>query len=159
MVHDTVMLRAYPLRTTLLLPLAVVLISCGGDDDGQEVEGLITIEKPTAEPTYETYEETARVSGPRWTSVESVTWSNAAGGNGAANLTVQRNCVVLFFVFSECNHAWDASIPLAIGTNVITVTGHGWEGDYTRAAIAITRLACPPPPPATPFSQWPLACR
>jgi hypothetical protein len=147
------------LPKTLLLPLVAALISCGGDDDAEEVEGLISIEMPTSEPTHETYEERALVSGPRWTSVEQVTWNNAAGGNGAANLRFERNCYGFLIVFPECNHAWDATIPLSIGVNVITVTGYGSEGDYTRATIAITRLGCPPPPPATPFAQWPLACR
>ena len=158
MTHDVEMHTR--LRAALLLPpVAAALISCGGDDHGEEVEGLIAIEEPTTEPTYETYEQTARVSGPRSTSVESVAWSNAAGGSGAANLTFRQNCFAFIIVFAECNHAWDATIPLSIGTNVITVVGHGWEGDYTRAAIAITRLRCPAPPPATPFEKWPFACR
>jgi hypothetical protein len=149
------------LRTALLAPLVVALISCGGGDDPEEIEGLISIDRPTGSPTYETYAQSVHASGSRSTSVTSVAWTNAAGGNGAANLTLQRNCVAfpIPIVFPECNHAWDATIPLIIGANVITVTGYDSDGDFGRDTITITRRACPPPPPATPFAEWPLACR
>lgn len=147
------------LRTALLVPLIVALISCGDGDDREEIEGLVTIERPTGQPTYQTYAQTVQASGPRWTSVDTVNWSNAAGGSGAANLTFQQNCFAFIIVFAQCNHEWNASIPLVIGANVITVIGFGSDGDFGRDTITITRLACPPPPPATPFAQWPFDCR
>jgi hypothetical protein len=118
------------LPKTLLLPLVAALISCGGDDDAEEVEGLISIEMPTSEPTHETYEETALVSGPRWTSVEQVTWNNAAGGNGAANLRFERNCYGFLIVFPECNHASDdrdyaPGMPAAPSGNTLRAVAPG----------------------------------
>lgn len=149
------------MRRTLALPLIALLISCGGQEEGREIEGMLTIEEPTDAPTYETYAQAVRVSGPRWTDVESVTWVNAAGGAGGAELTLQRNCVAfpLPFVFAECNHEWNASVPLQVGANVITVIGYDSDHDFGRDSITITRRACPAPPPATPLGQIPLPCR
>jgi hypothetical protein len=149
------------LRTTLALALVALLVACGGHEEGHEIEGMLTIDEPTEAPTYETYAQTVRVSGPRYTSVESVTWTNAAGGSGAATLTLQRNCFAfpLPFVFPECNHEWNASVALVVGVNVITVTGYDSDHDFGRDSIAITRRACPAPPPATPLGQIPLPCR
>ena len=127
----------------MLAPAVVALISCAGEEDERnEVEGFVTINAVTA-PMYRA---TPALSGSRYTSAHTVNWRTDAGASGSANLTLQRNCVAfpIPFVFPECNHAWNASIPLVVGTNTITVIGFGDDGDWGQAAITITRLACPP---------------
>jgi len=140
------------LRVAVLVPLVIALSSCGGgdEDEPQEIQGLITIESPTANSTYgDTYEEAVNLSGSRSQTAREVSWSNAASGSGAATLTAEE-C----FFFSAgpfvCNTGWSAEVPLVVGTNVITVIAYNPNRDFGQDTITITRLACPPPSPAAP---------
>jgi hypothetical protein len=127
------------LLVAALAPLLMGLSACGGDDDDpREIEGLVTIESPTGNPTFgPTSQATVNLSGSRSVTVNAVTWSNSAGGSGTATLTVQE--CVLFGVRIACNHGWSMSVSLAVGTNTITVHGTDSEGDFGQDTITITR--------------------
>ena len=123
-------------RGVVLAPLLVALISCGGGSDDEperhEVPGLISISQPSQGSS--TSSATALVRGPRSNTVHTVTWSNSAGGTGSATLG---SCG--FFPSPLPLPCWEASIPLSVGTNVITAIGDGSDGEFCRATITITR--------------------
>ena len=74
-----------------------------------------------------------------------VTWSNATtGASGTAHQTPKYVCL-----FSTCvliGHSWYASIPLAVGGNITTVTAIDPSGYFGRATIAVTRTPDITPP-------------
>ena len=130
------------LLVAVLAPLLVGLSACGGgddEDDPREIEGLVTIETPTASPTFgPTSQMTVNVSGSRSITVNAVTWSNSAGGSGTGTLTVEE-CSLFGVGPIPCNHGWHISVPLAVGTNTIKVIGTDAEGDFGQDTITITR--------------------
>ena len=130
------------LLAAVLAPLLVGLGACGGggDEDGpREIEGLVTIETPTASPTFgPTSQMTVNVSGSRSITVNGVTWSNSAGGSGTATITVEQ-CFPFGVGPIACNHGWSMSVPLAVGANTITVIGTDADGDFGKDTITITR--------------------
>src|SRR5262245_4835564 len=123
------------LRGVVLVPL-VALTSCGGGDDDaperHEVQGLIAITEPS--PGFSTSSATAALKGTRSNNVHTVRWSNSAGGSGSATLG---SCG--FFPVPLPLPCWQASVPLTIGANVITVVGDGSDGEFGQATITITR--------------------
>jgi hypothetical protein len=125
----------------MLAPLVIALASCGGDEEERrEVEGFVTINA-----TSQTYRATLELSGTRYASAHTVNWTTGAGASGPANLTFQSNCVLfpLPIVVSECNHRWNASVPLLLGANSITVMAFGDDGDWGQATTTVTREPCP----------------
>lgn len=131
------------LLVAALAPLLVELSACGGGDDEDEpheIEGLVTIESPTAGPTFgPTSQATVNISGSRSLTVNAVTWSNSAGGSGTSTLTVEE-CSLFGSGPFPCNHGWSMSVSLAVGTNTITVTGtNSAGGGFGRDTITITR--------------------
>ena len=124
------------LRVMVLAPLIVALVSCGGGDDEDtprhEVPGFIEIYEP--DPGFSTTNATVTVKGTGNSTVHTISWNNSAGGNGRGTVG---SC--LLFPFPLPLPCWQASIPLSIGTNVITVIGDGSEGRFGRATITITR--------------------
>ena len=132
-----------PLLVAVLAALLLVLSGCGGGDDDEdepsEIQGLVTIEVPTESPTYgPTAGVTVTVSGSRSATATSVTWSNSAGGSGAAQLTGEE-CFIGGFRF-PCNTAFNMTVLLAVGTNIITVIATNPGGDFGRDTITITRI-------------------
>jgi hypothetical protein len=129
------------LLSALLAPLLVGLGACGGggdEDQPREIPGLVTIESPgDSRPTCA---ETVTVSGSRSATAPSVTWSNSAGGSGTAALTGEE-CFIAGFRL-PCNTGFNMSVPLAVGTNTITVTATNPGGDFGRDTITLTRVAC-----------------
>ena len=131
-----------PMLVAVLAPLLIGISACGGggEDDGpEEVPGLVTIEFPADSPTFgPTSQATVTVSGSRSMFVKEVIWSNSAGGSGTAGLT-EDPCVILGIQLL-CNTRWSLSVPLAVGTNTITVTGNDPRGLFGRDTITITRI-------------------
>lgn len=130
------------LLSAVLAPSLVGLSACGAGDEDQpsEIPGLITIESPRDGSL--TCQETIAVSGSRSATAPSVTWSNSAGGSGSATLTGDE-CFFAGFRF-PCNTGFNMSVPLAVGTNTITVTATNPDGDFGRDTITLKRLACLP---------------
>jgi hypothetical protein len=107
---------------------------------------LVTIEVPTESSSYSTQSEMLRISGSRSIDVYAVNWTNTAGGSGGAFLSHQEQCFFFSVGPFPCNHEWDASIPLAVGENVITVTGSGANGNWGRDTITVVRQLETTPP-------------
>ena len=129
------------LLVVVLAPLLAGLSACGGGDDDapREISGLVTIEFPTASPAFGPVSQaTVDLSGSRSLTVNAVTWSNSAGGSGTATLTVQE-CFPFGVGPIPCNHGWSMSVPLAVGTNTITVIGtNAGSADFGQDTITIT---------------------
>ena len=128
------------LLSAVLAPSLVGLSACGGggEDEPREIPGLITIESPSDGDR--TCQETIAVSGSRSATAPSVTWSNSAGGSGTATLTGEE-CFIAGFRL-PCNTGFNMSVPLAVGTNTITVTATNPDGNFGRDTITLTRRAC-----------------
>lgn len=152
----------------LLLALVVLLAGCGGggggdavvDDPDQEGAGWITLENPDVPgSSYSTDSPTVTLAGgafisPTWWSCCSgsasdtgvtVTWANTTTGmSGRAYQFVIYSCF-----FSTCYpgyHIWHATIDLALGENLITVTATDPSGHLGRARITVTRTPDTTPP-------------
>lgn len=97
--------------------------SVGGG--GDVTAPSITITGPTSDPTYPTTSTPLTVSGTASDNVAvvSVTWSNSAGGSGTATGTT----------------SWSASIALAEGSNVITVTARDAANNTGTDIITVTK--------------------
>jgi len=119
----------------------LVVISCGGGggDDKEEVPNLITINSVAQNPTQASL---VNLSGTRSSTVNSVTWSNAAGGSGTAALAADTCGFPLPFPV-PCNERWTATIPLVVGDNLITVIGYGGIDEFTRLTTTIRRTPWP----------------
>lgn len=92
---------------------------------------VMTITLPTSAPTYSTSSPTVGLVGTTTDDfgVASVTWSNAdTGGSGAASGTTP----------------WNATIPLQLGPNAITVTSTDTSGNTATATITVTYTPLPP---------------
>jgi len=112
-----------------------MLVACGGGEDEparHEVPDLIQITEPS--PGFSTTSSTATLKGTRSNQVHSVSWTNSSGGSGSAALT---GCV--FFPVPFPLPCWQASVSLNVGTNVITVTGEGSDGEFGKDTISVTR--------------------
>jgi|SRR5688572_8464573 hypothetical protein len=133
--------RRKQLLAAVLAPLLVGVSACGGggdEDRPSEIPGLITIESPTN--SGQICAETVTVSGSRSATATSVTWSNSAGGSGAAQLTGEE-CFIAGFKL-PCNTRFNMSVPLAVGANTITATATNPGGDFGRDTITLTRVTC-----------------
>jgi len=123
-------------RTWVLCCAALMLAGCGAEGEEaperHEVADLIQITEPSA--GFSTSSATATVRGTRSNLVNSVSWSNSAGGSGSATLG---SCG--FFPVPLPLPCWQASVSLSIGTNVITVTGQSSTGEFGKDTISITR--------------------
>jgi len=122
-------------RTSALCCAALMLVGCSGGDDEparHEVADLIQITEPNS--GFSTSSGTATLRGTRSSTVHSVSWSNSGGGCGSANLG---SCG--FFPVPLPLPCWQASVPLSIGANVITVSGQGSGGEFGTDTVTITR--------------------
>ncbi len=67
-----------------------------------------------------------------------VSWVNettGTGGPASQNASSSR-----FFIIVTCRHRWQASVPLAMGDNLFTVTASDSAGNVGQASITITRI-------------------
>jgi hypothetical protein len=95
---------------------------------------VVTIDQPTTAPTFTAAAEPLAISGTATdnVAVTSVTWTTSMGAAGTTSLT---------------GTTWSASVPLAPGTNVITVTATDAAGNTGTDTLTVTYGAAPPPPP------------
>src|SRR5438309_3324693 len=134
----------------VLLSMAGLGASGCSDDGGDSVTGTrgeaydVTITSPSSEPSYSTICNSVRLSGS--ISVTSgaseeladvtVTWSNpTTGTSGPASSTLEW-CD--FFGYSYvCGHHWWATVPLALGDNLITVSASGPPGRTGHRSMTV----------------------
>ncbi len=67
-----------------------------------------------------------------------VSWVNETTGTGGP--ASQRASSFRFIFIVTCRHRWQASVPLAIGDNLFTVTASDSAGNVGQASITITRI-------------------
>ncbi|HEX7897825.1 MAG TPA: metallophosphoesterase [Planctomycetota bacterium] len=99
---------------------------------GDSTPPLLTVVSPSATP-YSTTSEPLMVSGDATDNVgvAAVTWSNAATGeSGTASGT----------------STWSASIPLAAGSNAVTITALDGAGNAAQRVLTLVYTAAAPPP-------------
>lgn len=143
---------------------AQALVSCGGGggEGGTTLDlsssGLVSIEQPTTAPTYTTDGSTVPMKGKAFISpthwrccTESATdtgvtvsWVNA--NSGGAGSTTQRAVYCWLFQFFLCDHEWDASVSLVMGSNAITVTASDPSGRVGSKTLVVTRVPDITPP-------------
>lgn len=145
------------------LVVLLLLAACGGGDSGgggpapdpnRVGAGWITISGPST-----TDLATALVSGeafvsPTWWSCctgeasdtgVTVTWSNATTGtSGAASQTPRYGWFFQYYLLSR--QGWSASIPVALGSNVVTATATDPSGNLGRASVTVIRTPDVTPP-------------
>ncbi|MCZ6692209.1 MAG: hypothetical protein O7H41_21710 [Planctomycetota bacterium] len=115
----------------VLLCAIALAVGCGGGQHGGSggagdiAPPTITIETPTTGPTYETDHTPITVAGTATgaVSIARVTWHNDTTGDSG---------------LGQGTDSWSASIPLAVGTNLITVTAHDPSGRQGQAALMVT---------------------
>jgi hypothetical protein len=133
------------LSRLLLVGSLALLTACGGggDEGPNQGFGWLTIEQPTAGPTYTTESDVIRLSGSAFAAPNSVAVVTWAGGQAQSWYDY---CVNFFGERVPCGFLhWSADIPLVVGVNVITMKAeHGSSVGYDT--ITITRLADTKPP-------------
>ena len=72
-----------------------------------------------------------------------VSWVNETTGTGGPASQSASSSRFIFIV--TCRHRWRASVPLAMGDNLFTVTASDSAGNVGQASITITRLRDMPP--------------
>lgn len=154
------------MRTSYLLPIGCLMAALasgcgGGGGDGGEVSdpnrvgaGWITISGPsTTDLTMAAVGGRAFVSPTHWACCTgnasdtgvTVTWSNdTTGAAGAATQIPEYGWLFQFFLLGS--QRWNASIPLAMGSNVITVTATDPGGNLGRATLTVMRAPDSTPP-------------
>jgi large repetitive protein len=85
----------------------------------------VAITSPTSNPNYATSLATLNIGGTATDAggVTEVTWANDRGGSGTATGTT----------------SWSTTVPLATGTNVITVTARDAAGNTSQATLTVNR--------------------
>ena len=141
------------------LTLILLLFGCGGGGgEAPPDTGGISIDFPTTDSAFTTHEASITLSGTAFISPDrsvccgdsftndsgvDVTWSNSTGGSGGAAQSVG-TCTPFGVRPFLCNHTWRATVPLAVGTNVIRV--FATDGKRSGSdSITVTR-----PPDTTP---------
>src|SRR5713101_7769152 len=146
------------------LPMFLALLmsglgASGCSDDGIPVTGtdrhdggFVTITAPTSEPRASTVCNSVFLAGsafisPTWSggsgSAEEITgvtvyWRNETTGNsGNASQTVSW-CELLGYPY-PCDHTWSATVPLALGENLITVTASDPSGRTGQGSITVSK--------------------
>jgi len=105
---------------------------CRSPNAADHKKPAITITAPTSASTYATTATPLMVGGTASDNVgvRQVTWTNAAGGSGTATGTT----------------IWSSSIPLTIGSNLITVTAYDAAGNTATDTLTVTLMSSTPPP-------------
>lgn len=112
----------------LLLSLGLVAVAQGRSPHAADHKApTITITAPTTASTYATTATPLTVSGTASDNVgvTRVTWQNAAGSSGTATGTT----------------IWSASVPLAPGANLLTITAFDAAGHTATDTLTVTLMA------------------
>ncbi len=91
-----------------------------------EAAPVLAITTPTDQPIWATTSTTLNIGGTAADNgrVAAVTWSSSRGPSGVCTGTT----------------AWTATVPLSVGTNVLTVTAADDAGNESSAVLAVTQL-------------------
>lgn len=111
-------------------------------NDTITVTGTAFISPTGSESCSETFGASSTAATINLTGV-TVSWANQTTGSGEPASQRASSFQLLFVVF--CDHTWQASVPLAIGDNLFTVTAADSAGNVGRASTTITRLRDMPP--------------
>ncbi len=153
------------IRIGLITVLALVISGCGGgggggsppvNDPNRVGAGWITITGNSAGPTNSTNLSYVGLSGeafisPKWSSCctwtgsdsgVTVSWANATTGNSGTAFQETQYGLLIFLV----SHKWSASVDLAVGSNVITMTATDKSGNLGRVTTTVTRTPDLTPP-------------
>jgi hypothetical protein len=119
---------------------------CGGEDDGDVWDDVfdslwdalwepglptLTINEPSRSGSYATSANQVHIAGTTSDPDADIFWTDSAGGEGDTT-PAWEPCLF------SCVYDWEATVPLSIGYNLITVVASG-EGGTSMAVIAITR--------------------
>jgi len=157
-------------RSAILSVLVAALSACGGGGDEEVVPppqdhpanigaGRVRIEAPAQNP-YATDRDSVLLSGSAFVSpthyrccsgsaadtAVSVGWSNSAGGGGSASQSVRYCSFFGFGPVGLCEHTWSTWVPLAVGSNIITISAHDTDGNVGYDSIRVTRVPDTTPP-------------
>lgn len=140
----------------LCLGVLLMLSGCGGGggDEPPPNGGWVTITSPTNEPSLTDYCNEAYLSGeafisPDWSAVGfdgtvvtgvTITWHNAATGESGTATQHASVCYVLGTPV-PCNNTWWATVPMAVGSNEITITASDPDGRTGTDSITIDHPA------------------
>lgn len=130
----------------LLVAVMIALAGCGGGEDGDVWDDLfdslwdalwepgvptLTINEPSSGGPYVTTANQARIAGTTSDPDADIFWTDSAGGEGDTTPEWE-------LCWFSCAYDWSATVPLAVGYNLITVVASG-EGGTTMATIAVVR--------------------
>ena len=95
------------------------------------VPPTVAITSPTSSSIYSTTSSSLTLGGTAADNVgvTQVTWVNSAGGSGTATGST----------------SWTASVPIQLGTNVLTVTAQDAAGNTATASLTVTGVGAVPP--------------
>ena len=130
----------------LLVAAMIALAGCGGGEEGDVWDDVfdslwdallgpgvptLTINEPSSGGPYVTTASEVRIAGTTSDPDADIFWTDSAGGDGD---TTPEWELCLF----SCAYDWSATVPLAVGYNLITMVASG-EGGTTMATIAVMR--------------------
>jgi hypothetical protein len=140
----------------LCVAMLFVLAGCGGGGgDGDEPPapsgGWVTITGPTTAPTSTEYCNEVYLSGdafisPTWSAVAydgtvitgvTVAWYNAATGQSGSAAQRAKACRLPLGPPYPCEHVWWATVPMAVGSNEITLTASDPDGRIGTDTITV----------------------
>lgn len=107
-----------------------------------------TTPPPPPPPTVTPLTLTAQAAASTVTSSTVVVTGNVAGGTGTIQVTFATDRGALGM--AQGNPGWTATVPLAVGTNTITIAARDASGAAVTKTLAVSRTDTTPPPPPPP---------
>ncbi len=142
---------------------AQALVSCSGGEGETAPDvpsgGFVSIEQPTTASRYVADGSALLLQGEAFISPThrrcctgsatdtgvTVSWANANSGE-AGSATQRPVYCVFIFQLVLCDHEWEASVPLVMGSNIITVRAFDPDGRVGSATLVVMRVPDATPP-------------